>query len=124
MKREKLPPHRWRYISRDAVYVFPLVLERAHLKHEIDTVWRSATSVGGTLAECRECGCLALWGHYVDLAGQRQEVSLFGIELESMTPCRTPGCERLSRPDVDNQADELAVPDLHQAMVDLFARCA
>lgn len=123
MKRPKLPPHRWHYTARNAT-VFPLVLERGQLKHEPDTAWRSPVSVTGTLGECHTCGCLGFWGHYLDAAGQRQEVSLFGVEEESMTPMRTPGCELLSPPDALAMPEMLAGPGAQDTTVHDFARCA
>lgn len=90
-------PHRWQYLDRKHVLPSVLVLDRARTTRELDAVSRVSVEVRGTLAECRACGCLALWGHHVDEAGQRQDVSLFGVDLESMTPSRTPRCESLSR---------------------------
>lgn len=93
-------PHRWTYLARQHRVASVLVLERETTRHELDTFAPVELDARGTLAQCAECGCFAFWGHRVDTSGQRIEVSLFGVELDALTPSRTPRCERLS-PDAE-----------------------
>jgi hypothetical protein len=111
VKRPPTPPHAWRCASRNDITVFALLLERAKLAHDVDTSSRSTVPVCGPLYVCEVCGCHVVYGHYVDDHGDtRWGINLYGVDVDSMAPMRTPGCELLCRPGtLDEDDDDNAV---------------
>lgn len=109
MKRPPTPPHTWRQVAKVAT-VRPLVLEPARGPTDIDTSWLADLPVTGDLRHCLRCGCMVLYGGFVDGHGDVIGITLYGVDLDSMSPVRRPTCEVLCRPgtlDEDDSAVQL-----------------
>lgn len=112
MKRPPTPPHTWRWVAESAA-VTPLLLTRARLANEIDTSEPSSLPIAGHLHVCLRCGTLVLYGHFIDVMGDRCAITLYGVDIESMSPVTRPTCELLSRPgELDEDDDDNAVTPL------------
>lgn len=93
--------------------VRPVLLTRARLAGEIDTSALAHVVVTGWLMQCGSCGIVAMRATYVDDHGDVREISVFGLDVESMAPMREPPCLSLEMParPLDEDDDDNALTE-------------